>query len=172
VTDQPGPPGPPTDRLRLVQQVARLALTLASRLQDNYAAHAATLGLTAAQIKVLTALQPDESVAMRVLARRIGFDQSNLTGLVDKLEARDAVLRVPDRADRRIKSLVLTEVGQALRTAFWQRLTSDAGPLDHLSAQQLEALHDALLPALDEAENGDPTRVADTEPPPAARAVP
>lgn len=131
-----------------MQEVAGMILSLAGRLQDNYAAHASGLGLTGAQIKVLMALRPGVGVPMRVLADRIRSDPSNLTGLVDKLEARGVLVRIPDRLDRRVKALVLTERGEELRAAFWGRLSGDAGPVAHLSRDELTALRDALLPAL------------------------
>lgn len=148
VTGRLAPPRQLGGQLRLAQEVAGLVLSIAGRLQDNFAAHAADLGLTAGQSKVLMALQPGESVPMRALSDRIRSDPSNLTGLVDKLEARGVLVRVPDRLDRRVKALVLTQRGEQLRTAFQDRLTGDAGPLAHLSTAEMTALRDALLPTL------------------------
>lgn len=132
----------------MVEETAYLALELAQRLQDNYAHHAADLGLTAAQIKVLLALQPDQAVSQRALADQLGYDPSNLTGLIDKLEARGAVRRRPDDRDRRLKMLLLTTAGIRTRKAFWTALTSDSGPLAHLTAAQARALRDRLVEAL------------------------
>ncbi len=143
-------PSPPTADLRIVQDVSRLILTVAQRLQDNFAAHASKLGLSALQAKLLIALPPGESVPMRVLAERLRCDPSNLTGLVDKLESRDIVRRRPDPVDRRVKALTLTDDGVELRSAFWSRMISDAGPLAHLSVDQLHDLRDHLRVALDE----------------------
>src|ERR1700716_1500855 len=100
---------------------------MAERQQAYYAACAAEFGLSAAQSKVLMSLRPDEAVPMRELAERVGSDPSNLTGLVDKLEPRGALRRVPDLVDRRVKTLRLTDEGLRLREAFWHRLTHDAG---------------------------------------------
>lgn len=135
---------PPALDLQKVQEVSRLILAAASRLHDNYAAHATALGLSAPQSKVLTALDPDETVPMRALADRIQYDPSNLTGVVDKLEALALVQRLPDRSDRRVKVLRLTERGAELRQAFYRRLTSDAGPLTQLTDSQLDDLRQAL----------------------------
>ena len=132
----------------MVQEAAYLALALAQRLQDNYAHHAAELGLTAAQAKVLLALQPDQPASQRALADQLGYDPSNLTGLIDKLEARGEVRRRPDHHDRRVKTLLMTAAGTQTRTAFWTALTSDSGPLAHLTADQAEALRDRLTEAL------------------------
>lgn len=131
-----------------------MVLALAGGLQDNYAAHAAKLGLTAAQSKVLMALRPDDEVPMRALADRIRLDPSNLTGLIDKLERRGLVQRVPDTVDRRVKVLVLTEEGTGLRRAFLGLLTSSAGPLEHLSPAQLNKLAEALRPAVETGGGG------------------
>ena len=141
---------PPTADLRIAQEVSRLILAVAQRLQDNFAARASRLGLTALQAKLLIALPPGESVPMRVLAERLRCDPSNLTGLVDKLESRDVVRRRPDPVDRRVKALTLTDRGADLRSAFWGQMISDAGPLAHLSVDQLHDLRDHLRVTLGE----------------------
>ncbi len=121
-----------------------MILNIAGQLQDNYSAHAAALDLTAGQAKVLMALAPGESLPMRALADRLRFDPSNLTGLVDKLEARQLVVRRHDSTDRRVKALLLTDAGEQLRGAFWRRVTSGAGPFGHLSMGELSDLRDRL----------------------------
>lgn len=135
--------------LRDVQQASYLLHRMAERQQAYYAACSAEFELSAAQSKVLMSLRPDEAVPMRALAERVGSDPSNLTGLVDKLEARGALLRVPDPDDRRVKTLRLTEDGQRLRDAFWQRLTNDAGPIAPLNPVQVRQLCELLQAALD-----------------------
>ncbi len=141
-------PRPPTEALRVVQEAAYLALELAQRLQDNYAGHAGEVGLTTAQAKVLLALHPDQEVSQRALADQLDYDPSNLTGLIDKLEARGAVHRRPDERDRRVKMVLLTEAGRQTRDQFWTALTSDPGPLAHLTEKQARALRDRLHEAL------------------------
>jgi len=79
----------------------------------------------------------------------VGSDPSNLTGLVDKLEARGALRRMPDPDDRRVKTLRLTEEGQRLRESFWHRLTHDAGPIAPLTQVQVRQLCELLQAALD-----------------------
>jgi len=135
--------------LRDVQQASYLLHRMAERQQAHYTACAAELELSAAQSKVLMSLQPGEAVPMRALAERVGSDPSNLTGLVDKLEARGALRRMPDPDDRRVKTLRLTEDGQRLRESFWHRLTHDAGPIAPLSPVQVRQLCQLLQAALD-----------------------
>jgi DNA-binding MarR family transcriptional regulator len=123
-----------------------MILAVAGRLQDNYAGHAARLGLTGAQSKVLMAMQSGRAISMRALAQRIGLDPANLTGVVDRLEESGLLVRQPSAVDRRVKELVLTPRGERVRIAFWTALTSDAGPLAALSAEELEGLRRSLAP--------------------------
>jgi DNA-binding MarR family transcriptional regulator len=134
--------------LGVVRETASLVLTLAERLQRGFAAHAGEFGLTAAQAKVLLRLGPEESIPMRTLARSLGYDPSNLTGLVDKLEDRGLIERRPDPADRRVKAIVITEEGRRLRDGFRGRLVGDAGALGALSQSQVKELRDLLQVAL------------------------
>lgn len=140
--------GPGSGYLRAVQETSWLVLAVAERLQQGFAAHAAGLGLSAAQAKVLLRLRPGEDVPMRALARSLGYDPSNLTGLVDKLEAWGAVERRPDPTDRRIKAIAVTEEGVRLREDFRDRLVGDAGALASLSKSQVEDLRNLLQTAL------------------------
>ncbi len=139
--------GGDSDYLRNAREVSRLVLALAERLQQGFAARAAEEGLSAAQAKVLLRLDPEESVPMRSLAGRLRYDASNLTGLVDKLEARGAVERRLDPSDRRIKAIAMTEEGARLREGFQRRLESAAGPLAPLSESQMRELRNLLKAA-------------------------
>lgn len=132
-----------------MQEASYLLHRMAERQQAYYAVCAAEFDLTAAQSKVLMSLRPGEAVPMRGLADRVGSDPSNLTGLVDKLEARGALRRDVDAHDRRVKTLRLTEAGESLRDRFWQRLTGDAGPIAPLNPTQVRQLRDLLSAALD-----------------------
>ncbi len=138
-----------SDYLRNAREVSRLVLALAERLQQGFAACAGESGLSAAQAKVLLRLRSDEALPMRTLARSLGYDASNLTGLVDKLEARGAVERRLDPSDRRIKAIAMTEEGARLREGFQRRLESAAGPLASLSDSQMRELRDTLKTLLD-----------------------
>ena len=58
-------PAPSSEYLRLVLDVDLRLLGLAERLRQHWAAHAAALGLSGAQAKVLLSLEPGETLAMR-----------------------------------------------------------------------------------------------------------
>lgn len=142
------------EELREVQEASYLLSQIAGRQQEHYARCAAGFGITAAQAKVLMSLQPGDPVPMRAFAERVRSDPSNLTGLVDKLEALGALRRVPDPADRRVKTLLLTADGERLRDRFWHRLTHDPGPIAPLSRAQVRELRDLLRAALGAPETG------------------
>jgi DNA-binding MarR family transcriptional regulator len=141
-------PRPATSQLRLVQEVVGLWVEMQSRLQAHFAALAAEHSLSAIQAKVLIQLDQDGAVTMRALADRLQYDPSNLTSVIDRLVELGAVQRRPDPRDRRVKGIVLTGKGLELRTAFWQRLVNEAGPLGGLGASELRQLRSLLRLAL------------------------
>jgi DNA-binding MarR family transcriptional regulator len=125
----PGMPAPAGEYLALVLDADLRLLAITERPRQHWAAHAAALGLTTAQVKVLLHLTPGEAIPMRKLARQLGHDASNLTTVIDRLDARGALERQADPADRRVKALALTPEGERLRGQFWRNLVTDPGPL-------------------------------------------
>ncbi|MFH9066796.1 MarR family winged helix-turn-helix transcriptional regulator [Streptomyces coeruleorubidus] len=110
-------PAPPADRSAAQDSdpahdalMERLARAAAGYYRDLTAA-AALHGLTMTQAKMLILLR-QQPLPMRALAGRLACDASNITGLVDRLEARGLVARHADAADRRIKNVVATEEGR------------------------------------------------------------
>jgi DNA-binding MarR family transcriptional regulator len=87
----------------------------------------------------------DEPRPMRDVATAMACDSSNLTGITDRLEERGLVRRASDPGDRRVKLLVLTEDGEALRREVLSRLNQPPpGSVDTLTEAELRQL-DALL---------------------------
>jgi len=136
------------DHLQLVQQVVGLWVQMQSRLQAHFTALAAEHSLSAIQAKVLLQLDLAQPVTMRALAARLQYDPSNLTGVIDRLEALGAVRRQPDPSDRRVRGLLLTETGARMRDPFWQQLITDVGPLGQLHVSELEQLRAILQSAI------------------------
>src|SRR6266487_4925861 len=118
-------PVPSSERLRSVLDVNLGLLATAERIRQHWGAHAAALGLSTAQVKVLLILEPGKAIPMRGLAARLDYDASNLSTLVDRMERRGAVERRSDPDDRRIKALILTGEGERLRASFWHGLVKD-----------------------------------------------
>ena len=83
--------------------------------------HLAELDLTAAQAQLLLNLDPSRPVPMNELAGTLGCDASNVTGLVDRLEARNLIERRADPDDRRVKMVAVTEAGGEFRARLRDR---------------------------------------------------
>src|SRR5436190_21515076 len=90
----------------------------------HFAAAVAEVDLAPAQARALHELDLERPISMRELAERLKSDPSNVTGLIDRLEARGLVERRPDSNDRRIKGLALTAAGARLRARLFARLYS------------------------------------------------
>lgn len=133
----------------LIDEVVTLTLSLAQRLQQHATASAAEFDMPLSQAKVLMEMQEGEAIPMSTLAMRLGYDASNLTGVVDKLENRGALQRQPDKEDRRVKNLVLTAEGQQLQEAFRRRLLDHTGSFGPLTPVQMQQLRDLLQLVID-----------------------
>jgi DNA-binding MarR family transcriptional regulator len=103
---------------------------------------AAQLDLHPAQAGAL--LQLPTPLSMHELAQTLACDSSNVTGLVDRLEARGLVARVPNPDDRRVKHVVLTPAGERLRAELLSRLSPLRESLECLPAAQQRQLRDLL----------------------------
>jgi MarR family transcriptional regulator, organic hydroperoxide resistance regulator len=108
------------------------------------------LELSPAQCHVLHLLEPERPLPMGRLAATLGCDASNVTGLVDRLEARGLVQRRPSAADRRVKVLALTPAGSRLRAQLLRRVTGGSCPLSRLSATDQRSLVRILEGLLDD----------------------
>jgi DNA-binding MarR family transcriptional regulator len=87
--------------------------------------------------------QVDEPLPMGEAAGQLHCDPSNVTGLVDRLEKRGLIERVPSPSDRRVRHLVLTDEGRHVKQRL-DRLMADALALDSLPAGDQAALRDLL----------------------------
>lgn len=117
-----------TGRSGLAGETWGLIFELLMANRPHVPAVAAQCGLTPAQCHVLRLLRPDNPLPMRTLADLLGCDASNVTGIVDRLEARGLVFRRPAGHDRRIKELALTPAGVAARTLVIERLGEPPEP--------------------------------------------
>ncbi|HEX4345162.1 MAG TPA: MarR family transcriptional regulator [Solirubrobacteraceae bacterium] len=108
----------------------------------------AEFGLTPPQLFALRTLEPDEPVPMRALATALHCDSSNVTGLVDGLEAQGLVERHGAEHDRRVRMLVVTEHGAQVRSRLIEVMREVPPQLASLSAEDQRALRDILRRAL------------------------
>jgi len=119
----------------LVQAVLRLS----ERMRRHYAARVEEFDLTPTQAHLLRELAPGPG-QMGELAARLGCDASNVTGLSDRLEARGLVERRAAPGDRRVKVLALTDEGERVHRALWERLMTDSPVTAGLDPQDQKVL--------------------------------
>jgi DNA-binding MarR family transcriptional regulator len=91
----------------------------------------------------------DEPRPMGELAALMRCDNSNMTGIVDRLEERGLVERTAAERDRRVKLIALTEHGRELRAELNRRMAEPPEVIQNLSAADRRALRDILRRALD-----------------------
>jgi DNA-binding MarR family transcriptional regulator len=92
---------------------------------------------------------------MGEVADCLRVDASNMTGVVDRLEQRGLVERRPSGDDRRIKTLVLTPDGRAVRDRLLAALDEPPPLYGALPAPAGERLSRLLAEALEAGGNGD-----------------
>jgi DNA-binding MarR family transcriptional regulator len=91
----------------------------------------------------------DEPKPMGELAKALSCDNSNVTWITDRLEERDLVTRTPAPHDRRVRLLVLTKKGLALREEIRGRLAEPPAPIAGLSRADQRTLRDVLRRAVE-----------------------
>ncbi|HVW40608.1 MAG TPA: MarR family transcriptional regulator [Amycolatopsis sp.] len=130
-----------TTELGLAEALVRLAHTVqhvfgdVSREQD----------LTPQQAQLLCVLIR-EPVGMTELTRLLHLEKSSLTGLVDRVERRGLVTRVPDDRDRRACRIALTDEGVELAHRTHEAVTNR---LDARTRRLPAAARSHVLAALD-----------------------
>jgi DNA-binding MarR family transcriptional regulator len=104
---------------------------------------------------VLQYLNPANPVAMTELASIHCCDASNITGLVDKLEARGLIERIPSPTDRRVKMIAVTRAGAELRRKLLDRIAQPPAFITSLSESEQKTLRDLLRKATRGAATAD-----------------
>lgn len=130
----------------LIKKTALVFDKLANQLLVPY-------DLTGSQFKILMALYnaPAGSVRQADIEAKFSMTNPTVTGLVQKLEAKDLVKRSPHPEDKRSKVLVLTDRAMArkeqllaLADTFEQQMTAN------LTAEERDRLASLLTKMLDE----------------------
>ncbi|MFJ2646757.1 MarR family winged helix-turn-helix transcriptional regulator [Streptomyces sp. NPDC087420] len=138
-----------TRRDPLTLEVVELIGTVVARYYEEYEHAAAQYSLTGAQARVLGLLSL-EPMPMRRIAQKLKCEPSNVTGIVDRLEARDLVERRPDPGDRRVKLAAPTEQGLETAARLRDSLNFAREPLASLSEDERRVLRDLLKRMLGE----------------------
>jgi DNA-binding MarR family transcriptional regulator len=90
----------------------------------------------------------DEPRPMGDLAQLMHCDNSNLTGIIDRLSERGLVERTRGAGDRRVRLIALTEEGRRIRDELNRRLAEPPPPLVELDPDDQVSLRDILGRAL------------------------
>jgi DNA-binding MarR family transcriptional regulator len=114
----------------------------------RFLAAASELDLHPAQAGALLQMQPGTAMPMHELATVLACDNSNVTGIVDRLEARGLVTRRPYAPDRRVKHVVLTLAGADLRELVRARMATVPEAIRGLSVADQRLLRDVLRRAV------------------------
>ena len=96
-------------------------------------------------------LRADEPLSLGDLAERLQFVKSNVTQLVDNLEAAGLVRRVPHGSDRRCKVLALTDEGRQQAAAALEAVQPLVNRIAALYTPQEQETLALLLQRLNEA---------------------
>jgi MarR family transcriptional regulator, organic hydroperoxide resistance regulator len=120
-------------------------LMMAQRAQMP--AIAAEFELSPMQVQLLRLVEPERPMPMGKAACGLGCDASNITGIVDRLEARGLIERRPG-SDRRVKVLVITRDGARLRQLIMTRLAQPPAAIAALPEEDQRMLAAILARAL------------------------
>jgi DNA-binding MarR family transcriptional regulator len=124
--------------LKKHEEIVRLVMDLSRNLSSHYDTKFAELNLTLPQAMLLRQL--GRALPMNEAAGKLHCDPSNVTGIVDRLEARGLIERQHLTKDRRVKHLALTSEGRRLRRRVDAILAAAPGVSDLGSADQAALL--------------------------------
>src|ERR671923_1238421 len=145
---------PPTSATRRRTSPASEAWALMHELfhasRRRFLAVASEFELSPPQVRALGVLDPGRPVPMSELAEALHCDNSNVTGIVDRLEDRGLVERRSATHDRRVKMLAVTERGAEVRERLAERLERPPDALARLTPDDQRTLRDIMRRALEQ----------------------
>ena len=113
-------------------------------------------GLAPQQAIAITRLEPGVPMKLSDLAQALHCDNSNVTGIADRLEAAGIAERRPHPSDRRVKTLLLTQRGELVRKLYGERIGTAPDPIQSLTDEDAAA----LLAILERAVTGGSSSIA------------
>lgn len=137
---------PPSDDE--LQVAWRLLMELVLNQRWRWPEVSAKLGISQAGLRALLAIDPAEPRPMRDLAQAMNCDASYVTAMVDDLERAGLAKRQPALADRRVKTVVLTQKGRRALRTVQDELMSPPPELADLPPAQRASLARILRRAL------------------------
>ena len=98
------------------------------------------MGLTRVMLHALNTIASHPPGPMSQLSANLRVDAAWVTAVVDRLESRGYVVRVPSPVDRRVKILELTDAGRAVKRRADRLAVSPPPEFTKLSTEDLETL--------------------------------
>ncbi len=98
----------------LIARIEQADLELRQQVVRRGAMDLFSVDLTMQQLRVLFILAMSDALSAHELADSLGVGPTTLTGIVDRLETRALVCRLPDERDRRVRRIGLTDDGRQL----------------------------------------------------------
>jgi DNA-binding MarR family transcriptional regulator len=126
------------------QQAWKLVLGIFLEQRSKMLSAAQEFGLAPQQAFAILRLKADEPTTMGELAQALRCDNSNVTGIADRLEAAGLAERRAHPSDRRVKTLVLTERGAEVRSLYQDRLGHTPPAFEALSDDDAATLVEIL----------------------------
>ena len=129
-----------------LEQCLNFILTKAQHnVHQLFKAELAPYGVTPGQYGVLRCLWDENGQTARKLAERLALDGSTITGILDRLEQKGLIERLPDPKDRRALQVMLTDAGRELQEPLLKViLTANEKALSSLNEQQAALLRSML----------------------------
>jgi MarR family transcriptional regulator, organic hydroperoxide resistance regulator len=127
----------------VTREIVTLANELVGRIWVQTQTRMAEFNLSVPEAKALQSLEPGRPLSMRELAARLHANPSNVTVSVGRLEARGLVAR-QGTGDRRVKNVLLTASGLAVRQRLEARLMEGHPAVSGLSEGRRETLRRIL----------------------------
>ena len=101
--------------------------------------------ITGEQWRIIRCLWHKDGQTQQDLANVFNADKTGITRILDSLEKRDLVVRVPDRVDRRQNLIYLTNKGKALQEELMQIFTKTSlGIQEGIEPEQLDIFKQIL----------------------------
>ena len=137
----------PTDLTSPADEAWALLRELLFAERRRFLDTASEFELHPAQAGALMQLDRESGSPMHEIAAHLACDSSNVTGIVDRLEARGLVSRRAGERDRRVKYIVPTPLGLEVRDALRARMARAPAAIERLSPEEQRLLRDLLARA-------------------------
>ena len=123
--------------------IIRLVNRLRVELIDALDRELARFDISAAQLMVLASVASKEADSAARLCKSISYDPGAMTRMIDRLEQKGLVRRIPNLEDRRATNLEITTAGRALYPQL-------AAAKENVQAQFLRGFSDKEARALEQ----------------------